>query len=101
MVRHGCASHSEAATADCFFSHLQRRLPLPKSVHLIARVRLHIPRADAESPCWSCKMAEQFLNIMRMEDQRGEGGRSSAGQKVFGESLRWLRCTMDYSGSTT
>src|SRR4029077_4632786 len=76
-----------------------RHLCQQKFGHLIARVRLRIPRADAESPCLSCKMAEQFLSVMRMEDRRAEGGRSSAGRKVFGESPPWLRCTMDYSGS--
>src|SRR5437762_13529663 len=45
-------------------------------------------------------MAGQFLNTMPMEDRRAEDGRSSAEQKVFGESPRWPQCMMDYSGST-
>src|SRR5947209_20565571 len=34
-----------------------------------------------------------------MEAQRVEDGRSSAGQRVFGESPRWQRCTTDYLDS--
>ena len=50
---HGHASHSEAATADCCLSHLQRRrLPLPKSTHRIARALQNTPRAGVAVRCW-------------------------------------------------
>src|SRR5260370_25448988 len=45
-------------------------------------------------------MAGRFLNTTPMEDRRAEGGRSLAEQKVFGGSLHWPRCMMDYSGLT-
>src|SRR5438046_8717105 len=44
-------------------------------------------------------MAGQFLSIMPMADRRAEDGRSSVEQRVFGESLHWLPCMTDYSGS--
>src|SRR5437867_629349 len=44
-------------------------------------------------------MAGRFLSITRTEDQLAEDGRSSAGQRVFGESPRWQRCTTDYLDS--
>src|SRR5205809_1885882 len=101
MVRHGCASHSEAATADYCLSRLQyRRLRWLKFVPPIARVQQSTPRANAAFPCWSCKMAGPFSSIMQTADQLAQDGQSSAEQKVFGESPPWPRYMVDCLDST-
>src|SRR5215470_17129370 len=96
MVRHGYASRSEAATAgSCLLRLYHRRLPSRKSVLLIALALENIPRANAVSLCWSCKMAGRFLSVMQTADQHAEDGQSLAEQKVFGGSPRLLRCATD------
>src|SRR5262245_12329760 len=45
-------------------------------------------------------MTGRFLNTMQMGERLAEDGRSSAGQKVFGELPHWQRHTMDYFDST-
>jgi hypothetical protein len=89
MAPHGHASHSEAATADCFLSRLQRlQLHLQKSNHRIASVLQNIPRTSAALRCWWSKMAGQFLSITQTAVLQTDDGRSLAEQKVFGELRR-------------
>ncbi len=89
IIRHGCAPHSEAATAGCFFSRLGRyHLRLQKSDHRIARVQQRTQRTTAAFPCWWCKMAEQFLSITLIGQRQAQDGRSLVEPKVFGVSPR-------------
>src|SRR5438067_11205442 len=46
-------------------------------------------------------MAGLFSNIMPTADRPAGDGRSLAGRKVFGGSLRWLGCAKDCSSWTT
>ena len=66
----------------------------------IARAPRNIPRANAVFPCWSCKMAEQFLSITPMAGRRAEGGQSSVELKASGESPHSLRRATACSSST-
>src|SRR4029450_250871 len=92
-MRDACATQSISRSRLVYHRLLRKRNSSP----LIARVLQNIPRANAVFPCWSCKMAEQFLSIPLTAVRRTEGGQSSVEQNASGGSRRSLRRATDSS----